>query len=345
MHASFHSIVASEGAKLAKSGAMPTIVRNLADNSIIHQNDYVTDDFKSEQLIEKKGRVELPYATAEMHSWCFDGIRMGYSNWQYTDYITSHWKGDLDIVHMHFNLRGKMTMQMPDVAPFVLNSYQHNMFYANGFESVMRNEELHSETFMIQFTRDTFSRLTQEAGGLLQRFNEKVAEGKPVALAENNLYVDVLLHAAIKDILNCPYEGGLRKMYLYSKCMEILVMQADAYTRALDSTNKYCKTEYDKERILFARDYLVQHTDLPPSLSELARRSGINEYKLKKGFKEVFGNTVFGYLADYRLQEAKTALAEGKKSATEIAFDLGYSSLQHFSNAFKKKFGVSPKGR
>jgi AraC-like DNA-binding protein len=81
---------------------------------------------------------------------------------------------------------------------------------------------------------------------------------------------------------------------------------------------------------------------MPPTLSELAKAVGINEYKLKKGFKETFGNTVFGYLADTRLELARIELFEKKKSVSQLAFELGYSSIQHFSNAFKKKFGVSP---
>jgi len=69
---------------------------------------------------------------------------------------------------------------------------------------------------------------------------------------------------------------------------------------------------------------------------------GINEYKLKKGFKETFGTTVFGYLSDTRLDIAKNELLANRKTAGELALELGYSSLQHFSGAFKKKFGASP---
>ena len=131
-------------------------------------------------------------------------------------------------------------------------------------------------------------------------------------------------------------------MFLLSKSIELLVLQAEAYNKAKDSGPKFLKTEYDKERIVYAREYLIKHLDMPPGLSELARAAGINEYKLKKGFKETFGNTVFGYLAETRLELAKNDLLEKKKSVSEIAFELGYSSVQHFSNAFKKKFGVSP---
>jgi AraC-like DNA-binding protein len=72
------------------------------------------------------------------------------------------------------------------------------------------------------------------------------------------------------------------------------------------------------------------------------KNAGINEFKLKHGFKEVFKNTVFGYLSDYKLLKAKELLADSSKDIKSISDELGYSSVQHFSNAFSKKFGISP---
>jgi len=154
--------------------------------------------------------------------------------------------------------------------------------------------------------------------------------------------MDINMLNGINAIVDCKYQPELKKMFLLSKSIELLVLQAEAYNKAKDGGPKFLKTEYDKERIIYAREYLIKHLDMPPGLSELARAAGINEYKLKKGFKETFGNTVFGYLAETRLELAKNDLLDKKKSVSEIAFELGYSSVQHFSNAFKKKFGVSP---
>lgn len=131
-------------------------------------------------------------------------------------------------------------------------------------------------------------------------------------------------------------------MYLLSKSIELLVMQAEACNAALMPSPNYIKTNYDKDCIMYAREYIMNNLETPPGLLELAKIIGINEYKLKRGFKEMFGNTVFGYLSDTRLEIAKNDLLENKKSISEIALELGYSSVQHFSKAFKKKFGSSP---
>lgn len=129
-------------------------------------------------------------------------------------------------------------------------------------------------------------------------------------------------------------------MYLFSKSIEFLVLQAETCNAALVPSYTYVKTKYDQECIMYAREYVMNKLETPPSLSELSKIVGINEYKLKRGFKEIFGNTVFGYLSDVRLEMAKNDLFVSKKTVNEIASALGYSSVQHFSNAFKKKFGL-----
>ena len=102
--------------------------------------------------------------------------------------------------------------------------------------------------------------------------------------------------------------------------------------------NLYKKEQYGYH----VKEVLMKNMQSPPTLSQLATMAGINDYKLKKGFKEMFGNSVFGYLSDLRLHSARHELQQKKKTVSEIAFELGYSSIQHFSAAFKKKFDISP---
>jgi AraC-like DNA-binding protein len=75
---------------------------------------------------------------------------------------------------------------------------------------------------------------------------------------------------------------------------------------------------------------------------ELAKIAGLNEFKLKKGFKEMFNTSVFNYLSDFRLNKARNELISGAMPIKEVAEQLGYCSVQHFTREFKKKFGVSP---
>lgn len=139
------------------------------------------------------------------------------------------------------------------------------------------------------------------------------------------------------------YESdSLKSFRAYALITDLLAGFLEQYGRSITVKNVHVRNEYDKERIVYARDYLITHLDSPPSLSELASIVGINEYKLKNGFKEIFNNSPYAYLAEVRLEMARTALINKQKNITQIAFELGYASPQHFSAAFKKRFGVPP---
>ncbi|MBF9223176.1 helix-turn-helix transcriptional regulator [Hymenobacter ruricola] len=321
---------------------MPLEVRHGSSHLLIHRNDYVASDFDATELVEHAREIELPIGKGYQAHWYFDGIRLAYARWHYREAFTADWQTDLDVVHLHFNLRGRTIIENRRAGTVLhLASYQHNLSYAHGFEGTIRNEELEAETFILQFTKPAFLALAQQANEPLRRFCAAVLAGQQLVLSEQGLHLNLALHTAIREVLDCRFAGPLKKLFLYSKALEILVLQADAFEQA-QAPRRYARTDYDQERLLFARDYLVQHLALPPSLPELARVAGLNEFKLKKGFKELFGQTVFGYLSDYRLADARAQLQDRQKTASELAFELGYSSVQHFSTAFKKKFGVSP---
>jgi AraC family transcriptional regulator, transcriptional activator of the genes for pyochelin and ferripyochelin receptors len=98
----------------------------------------------------------------------------------------------------------------------------------------------------------------------------------------------------------------------------------------------------DLDRLYQAREILLQDLENPPSLLDLAKQVGLNDYKLKAGFRRVFGTTVFGYLHEQRMTQAHDLLTSSDLPVTEIANQVGYTSLSAFSTAFKKFFGIRP---
>jgi AraC-like DNA-binding protein len=92
-----------------------------------------------------------------------------------------------------------------------------------------------------------------------------------------------------------------------------------------------------------AKAILTANPDNPPSLMELARQVGLNDWTLKRGFRQVFGTTAFGYLHEYRLEQACQLLQERRLNVSEIARVIGFSSCSYLSRVFRKKYGVSPK--
>jgi AraC-like DNA-binding protein len=105
---------------------------------------------------------------------------------------------------------------------------------------------------------------------------------------------------------------------------------------------RFLAVESEREKIMEARLVLDQHIDQPLTIRELSRKVGINECYLKKGFKALTGKTVHDYQQDQRINKAKELLQEKGLSVTDVANTLGFSSISHFSTAFKRVTGMKP---
>src|SRR5664279_5715589 len=105
---------------------------------------------------------------------------------------------------------------------------------------------------------------------------------------------------------------------------------------------KFLANEADREKIALAREILLEHIIEPLTIKELSRKAAINECYLKKGFKEIYGTTIFDFFQSQRMEHAKYLLYEKGLSVTDVSSLLGYSSISHFSTAFKKHTGLKP---
>lgn len=143
----------------------------------------------------------------------------------------------------------------------------------------------------------------------------------------------------IHEIFNSPLSGSLKQLLIEAKVHELVALQLSHLT---------AKTSADKQpsaqRDLFysIHDYLAAHFLHEHSLKEIARNFGINEFALKKGFRENFQTTVFDFLLSQRMEHARQQLLHTEQSVQEVSSQVGYKYPNHFSAAFKKKFGVLP---
>jgi len=152
-------------------------------------------------------------------------------------------------------------------------------------------------------------------------------------------YRHTRLHAIIKEIMEAPQQGYIRRIFIESKILELLSLQLQQAESSQGIPRGFNRE--DIARLQEAKAYIAQNMQTPCSLIELARKTGLNDFKLKKGFKALFGNTVFGYLFDLRMDTAYTLLQDDK-SVSEVAELIGYKNPHHFTAAFKKRFGFLP---
>lgn len=146
------------------------------------------------------------------------------------------------------------------------------------------------------------------------------------------------------QILECSLSPPVRDIFLNAKALEMLACCLTALEKD-PRPGHVCPCrlrEREREKIRLARDILISDLEAPPSLEQLAARAGLNATKLKRGFRQLFGTSVFDYLRNYRLETARRILEKDEVSVTEAAMTVGYSNIGHFCAAFKKQFGASP---
>jgi AraC family transcriptional regulator len=149
----------------------------------------------------------------------------------------------------------------------------------------------------------------------------------------------------LESVLNHTYTGSLENIYVNAQTQMLLLYSLDCMLgeKEIDVVNcKFLANEADREKIIKAREILIQQIGEPITIKELSRKVAINECYLKKGFKELFGTTVFDFYQSQRMEHAKYLLYEKGLSVTEVSLLLGYSSISHFSTAFKKHTGLKP---
>lgn len=136
----------------------------------------------------------------------------------------------------------------------------------------------------------------------------------------------------------------LRGPHLESLALQIvteLLIDLDAQQNAKRVPAGLSTREYN--RITEARDYLGQHYAKPPGIPALARLVGINQTKLKAGFAQVTGTTIYGYILRCRMERAAELLTSDDYSIAEVAYAVGYDYPANFTHAFKRYFGQQPR--
>lgn len=149
---------------------------------------------------------------------------------------------------------------------------------------------------------------------------------------------------ALQNVVNNTGENRLASLAISTHTQQLLLYALESIDdKVPEQLNcRFLNNEADRAKILLARDILLQQLGEPVTIKQLSRRVAMNECYLKKGFKEVFGTTIFEFYQEKRMQHARYLLYDKGLSVTEVSELLGYSSISHFSTAFKKHTGLKP---
>ena len=151
------------------------------------------------------------------------------------------------------------------------------------------------------------------------------------------------MSVVLSQILEAKIHDSIKPLYFKGKVYELLSL---FFNKNEDTDVEQCPFLVDEEnvrKIRKAKEIILNQMTEPPTLQGLASEIGLNVKKLKEGFKQIYGDTVFGYLLDFKMNEARSMLDTKQYNINEISIKLGYSTSSHFISAFKKKFGTTPK--
>lgn len=201
------------------------------------------------------------------------------------------------------------------------------------------------EIFEVGLSPEMINQSIPEEHSFYNAFNEQLVKREAAPLSKNNLQLMPKGRAILYDMLHCPLDGRYKQLYMRGKTVELLAIQLEEYEQqaGFRTPVKKIKTlkQTDIDRMYHAREIILSNLNSPCSLIDLAHQVGTNDAYLKRHFKEVFGNTVFGFLQSIKMVEARKRLQDGQ-SVSEVAYFTGYKHVAHFTRAFKKHFGVAP---
>lgn len=147
----------------------------------------------------------------------------------------------------------------------------------------------------------------------------------------------------LSQLLHYNLNSFIKNLYYKGKGYELLSLY---FNRSEDPTAEQCPFLIDEENVLKikkAKEIMISNMAEPPGLEELSEQVGLSLKKLKMGFKQIYGDTVYGFLFEYKMDYARQLLDSGSYNVNEVGLKIGYSTGSHFIAAFKKKFGTTPK--
>ena len=180
-------------------------------------------------------------------------------------------------------------------------------------------------------------------------FFSQVAELIPFLNEENRhkkYYLEKALTPAVilvlKQLLDGDRNNAMQDLYQRGKAYEILSLYFGK-TEDPAGACPFLDDEENVDKIKQAKQLVISKMAEPPTLKEIADEVGLSVSKLKDGFKHIYGDTVFNFLFDYKMEYARKQLVSRQYNVAEISDQIGYSTPSHFIHAFKKKFGTTPK--
>lgn len=256
---------------------------------------------------------------------------------------TTHYEREVgvDLIQFHFGIKGR--------AKFIFNQGRYaldlreevSLFLYNPQKELPVHLEIapHSWVISILISIKKFHGFFSEQADHIPFLSQENSDKKYYKDEKINPSMAVVL----SQLFHFNLHQSIKKLYFKGKVYELLSLY---FNRAEDTNTESCPFLVDEDNVIKirkAKDIVIANMAEPPGLEELADQVGISLKKLKMGFKQIYGDSVYSFLFDYKMDYARKLLDSGSYNVNEVGLKIGYSTSSHFISAFKKKFGTTPK--
>ncbi|MDB2570868.1 MAG: AraC family transcriptional regulator [Polaribacter sp.] len=248
---------------------------------------------------------------------------------------------DSSFIQMHFCLRGnsKFLFNNGSYSFDVLDN--RSILLYNPQRTLPINLEIQPKTTLVSLmiSIEKFHSLFSKESGYIPFLSNENSNKKYYDDTEIKPMVSIVL----QQIINANINSSVKELYVKGKVYELLSLH---FQKEESANGEYCPFLVDEKNVLKirkAKEIMIARMTEPPSLQELATEIGLNLKKLKDGFKQIYGDTVYSFLFDYKMEHSRKLLETNQFNVNEVGLQVGYSTASHFIAAFKKKFGTTPK--
>ncbi len=169
----------------------------------------------------------------------------------------------------------------------------------------------------------------------------KAQASEPLPYVKNSLSPSMGM--AARQLMDCRFTGTAKTIYLTAKSLEIIALAMGRFkSPSLPEAHGRLPSSREKEQLYQVRQILDRQYHDPPTLAALARQTGLNQTKLKKGFKHLFHTTISAYVLSRRMEKGHELLEKGDTTVSEVAYQVGYANRAHFTRAFTRQFNYPP---
>ncbi|MEO0527404.1 MAG: AraC family transcriptional regulator [Bacteroidota bacterium] len=248
---------------------------------------------------------------------------------------------DSSFIQFHFCLKGNAKFIFNDGRYALDVSEENSLLLYNTQMDLPLNLELGPNSWLVSIvmTIRKFHSLFSKEADYIPFLNAGNKEKKYYSQEGVSPAIAVIL----SQIMNYNLHPSIKGLYIKGKVYELISLY---FNKSEDADIEQCPFLVDEDnvnRIRRAKEIMISRMAEPPTLSELSEEIGLSLKKLKEGFKQIYGDSVFSFLFDYKMEYARKMLETGKHNVNEVGLKVGYSTASHFITAFKKKYNTTPK--